>query len=763
MSSDESVTEKPPQKGWKKRRLQGACDACRRKKIKCDSRNMPGNQCSNCRAFNSPCTHDEPAKKRGPKSNYVTRLEKRVLKLEEILKQFQPDVTIPDFDEPASSAGTSNNLDNSNKSSPLSDGLDAGAATDESDTDPDMEYIEVMGHLKKLSLHMMDNRYFGPSSNLAFMRKAFSMKSEQTGQEVNVKKDHWKNWQTHPWEQATVEMSRNTFYFPPPDLLADLVELYFTHFHPYMPILHEPNFRHSVVSGQHHVDHRFGAVLLLVCAVASRASNDPRVFLEGMSEHSSGWRWFVQTREMPRALFDMPSLHDLQFCSLSAEFLLATSSPQSAWTMIGLGIRYGVEMGLHRQRPERPTYETELSKRAFWGLYVLDRHLCLYHGRPPAIRDEDFDLDFPIICDDEYWAINEGGCEFTQPPGVHSRMDYFIMHLRLCQIMSFAVRTLYSIRKAKQAEGLVGASWPQNIVSQLDSMLNGWIIQMPAHLKWGQHRENRTFSFQAALLYATYYHVQIQIHRPFIHKSSPLTFPSLAICTNAARSCSRVLEVQREDSPPLQLFGFSMAAFSSAIILAMNMWSTSKPGSPTSSSSMKEMEDIDRCLSILELSAKRWNISGRLVDILRVIVGDAPPSTETQLKGRNAISDFSLGGPHSYMASDSNTNSFFVNAAWPPQPRATATQSPMSVYSNVLNQAPGVSSSSIAEPTAAAFTRQEQAAHVFCVKDPSTGMQESITLTDGATLKPDAINMWSNVPMGFSWNDWGAYISSMGT
>ncbi len=74
--------------------------------------------------------------------------------------------------------------------------------------------------------------------------------------------------------------------------------------------------------------------------------------------------------------------------------------------MIGLGIRYGVEMGLHRQRPERPTYETELSKRAFWfvagvvsertfltsvfrGLYVLDRHLCLYHGRPPAIRDEE--------------------------------------------------------------------------------------------------------------------------------------------------------------------------------------------------------------------------------------------------------------------------------------------------------------------------------------------------------------------------------------
>ncbi|KAG7448426.1 uncharacterized protein BT62DRAFT_929520 [Guyanagaster necrorhizus] len=719
---------------------------------------MPGNQCSSCQAFNSPCTHNDPPRKRGPKSNYVIRLEKRVLKLEKILKQFQPDVTIPDFDEPiGSGTGTSKNIDTSNKGSPLSDSLDAGAATDDSDTDPDMEYIEVMDHLKKLSLHMMDNRYFGPSSNLAFMRKAFTMKSEQHGQQVNVKKEHWKNWQTHHWEQATVRMSQKTLYFPPPDLLADLVELYFTHFHPYMPMMHEPTFRQSVVSGLHHVDHRFGAVLLLVCAVASRASDDLRVFLESTSEHSSGWRWFVQTREMPRALFDMPSLYDLQFCCLSAEFLLATSSPQSAWTMIGLGIRYGVEMGVHRQRPEKPSYETELSKRAFWGLYLLDRHLCLYHGRPPAIRDEDFDISFPIICDDEYWTINEDGCEFAQPPGVHSRMDYYIMHLRLCQIMSFAVRTIYSIRKAKQTEGLVGVNWPQNIVSQLDSMLNSWIFRMPEHLKWGQHRENRTFSYQATFLYATYYNMQIQIHRPFIHKSSPLTFPSLAICTNAARSCCRVLEMLRGGGSPLQLFGFSMAAFSSAVILAMNMWSTSKSGSTTSPSATKEMEDIDTCLVVLELSAKRWNISGRLVDILKVIVEDAPPSTENQFEGEDM--DFSSGVAPSFMASGSSANSFFFNTTWPTQPGPTETP----VYDYSLMQVPGMSSSAVPESTTAASTSQEPADHVFCVKGPSTCMQDSNTLSDGVTLKLDAINMWSNAPMGFSWDDWGEYISGTGT
>ena len=59
--------------------------------------------------------------------------------------------------------------------------------------------------------------------------------------------------------------------------------------------------------------------------------------------------------------------------------------------------------------------------------------------------------------------------------------------------------------------------------------------------------ENLVFLGQSALLYASYYTLQITIHRPFIpspRKPSPLSFPSLAICTNAARSSIHVLDVQ---------------------------------------------------------------------------------------------------------------------------------------------------------------------------------------------------------------------------
>ncbi|KAJ7175433.1 hypothetical protein C8R46DRAFT_1078899, partial [Mycena filopes] len=42
-----------------------ACDACSRRKIRCDGPNPPSG-CSNCQAFSSPCTYIRHSVKRGP-------------------------------------------------------------------------------------------------------------------------------------------------------------------------------------------------------------------------------------------------------------------------------------------------------------------------------------------------------------------------------------------------------------------------------------------------------------------------------------------------------------------------------------------------------------------------------------------------------------------------------------------------------------------------------------------------------------------------
>lgn len=61
---------------------------------------------------------------------------------------------------------------------------------------------------------------------------------------------------------------------------------------------------------------------------------------------------------------------------------------------------------------------------------------------------------------------------------------------------------------------------------------------------------DETFMHQSALLYSTYYHLQITVHRSFIPVPSKTTnngsmsLPSLTICTNAARACIHTLEAQ---------------------------------------------------------------------------------------------------------------------------------------------------------------------------------------------------------------------------
>ncbi|KAK2463231.1 hypothetical protein APHAL10511_004886 [Amanita phalloides] len=83
----------PPQSGPSRRRKPDrACDACRRKKTKCDGPKLPNNHCSNCVQVGKPCTYVESSKPRGPPKAYVIGLENRMEKLEALLQQLYPDV-----------------------------------------------------------------------------------------------------------------------------------------------------------------------------------------------------------------------------------------------------------------------------------------------------------------------------------------------------------------------------------------------------------------------------------------------------------------------------------------------------------------------------------------------------------------------------------------------------------------------------------------------------------------------------------------------
>ncbi len=80
------------------------------------------------------------------------------------------------------------------------------------------------------------------------------------------------------------------------------------------PTLHRPTFERNFACQLHLTDQMFGGIALLVCALAARFSDDPRVLLDGeTSKRSSGWKYFMQVQSVRRSLMTPPTIHDLQF------------------------------------------------------------------------------------------------------------------------------------------------------------------------------------------------------------------------------------------------------------------------------------------------------------------------------------------------------------------------------------------------------------------------------------------------------------------
>ncbi|KAF9009374.1 fungal-specific transcription factor domain-containing protein [Cyathus striatus] len=664
----------------KRRKIQRACDICRRKKIRCDGP-QAHNKCSNCIAYSVNCTYEEAAKKRGRPKGYVEALEVRVEKLEKLLKKICPDDAVlrdlyasmdPDATAhltkmPASTSSEAfPSASHSSAHSPSMSTTEPTTTTildlihkigstvlvsqDDPFRDDDFEHVVLSERMKLLSIGAEEPRFFGKSSGAMFVQTAMEFKNEYAKDDP-VKRKVLEGrrpafWTRRTWENAILATPKLTYTFPPSDLMTELTNAYFENVNLFLPLLHRPTFERAIVDKLHLRDDSFAAVLLLVCAVASRYLDkiDERVLLDGVdSPHSAGWRWYVQVQVVKQNLLEPPTLYDLQSYCLAVEFLHGCFAPHSCWVLVGIGIRLAQDVGVHRRRVSREklTVEDELWKRAFWVLVTMDRMASTGLGRPCAILDDDFDLDIPMECDDEFWEHPDPEQRFKQPAGIPSTVSAFNQQLRLNRIMAFALFTIYSI-KTKFWESIL-QQWDQHIVTELDSALNKWISSLPEHLRWDPNQNDDRFFNLSAGLMSCYYHVQILIHRPFLRakgKHSPLAFPSLAICTNAARSCSHVLELQLKRCntvyPHMQI-----CAVTAGIVLLLNMWGNKRSGVDTDP---KEMKRIYKCMDILKKAEERWHPAGQLLDILSELasVGELiPPEEDPTLLANQVVKEMS--------------------------------------------------------------------------------------------------------------------------
>ncbi|KAJ6496095.1 fungal-specific transcription factor domain-containing protein [Mycena sanguinolenta] len=653
MTSSDEDYELEQDSRRKRRRVIRACDFCRHRKTKCDgSPTVAGNKCTTCLIAKIDCTYVKTPVSQPPKV-YLDSLEAQLERSEGQVRQLRAELADIYFANTTTLNKPSKESFNSSAEAEKTtterhDGLNASLCllrrtlgVTGSPPPPhadDLVHSKVAESFTKMSVTPRRiHPFVGKSSGAVLVKAVLDLKAdikreereealgsldnqsrvengEPEGEAVAWTSRRLQYWTWRPLK----DLSRRTspFKFPPKPLMTELIDLYFTRQNVYMPVLHRPTFERSIMENLHLRDDGFASTVLLVCGIGSRWRLDV-----GMVEKdlAAGWEWFDQVSQVGYPLFRQADLYDLQYYCLAAQFLAGFSGPQAAWSLVGIGLRLAQDIGVHRRKAhvEVPSVERELFKRAFWVLMCQDRMMSAVKGRTCALHHEDFDIDQPLEVDDEYWEHPTH--PFQQPAGKPSQLAYFNALIHLTHILSISLKTLYSLNKMPMLFSSC-EDWDESAVPELDSALNSWHEKIPGHLRWNPVREDPIFFDQSVALHGWYYNIQILIHRPLIPmvgKSTPMGLPSLASCTNAARACANLLHCQRQQTGNVPIIVNLSAAFTSALVLLLNVWSGKRTGLLPDPG--REMANVYKCMEVIRLCQGRWVLD--LYVILRSYLG----------------------------------------------------------------------------------------------------------------------------------------------
>ena len=545
----------------------------------------------------------------------------------------------------------------------------------------DTEEVQQDAHLHAVITHAMSKlnmkdvtwRFHGKASGAHLLSAFNDFKYAKTGQSMleginNNKRTEY--WLVPEWELVIAQECVQPIDYsvwPDDDLARALIEVYFRNVNFHLPLLNRPLFLRQYDAGLYRNNHEFAKVCLMVFANGSRFVDDDRVYWprdlalteegkerlrtdkDGTLKYSAGWLYLRSHLKMGRSMMQTPNLFDFQTEVLICAFLQGSAVPHLTWLISGVGMRAAQELGIHVRSTliHANPVERALYNRAFWCLYHIDRINCAAIGRSVALQDTDFDADYPIAVDDEFWETGDPAQDFKQPQGGTGvpQVTAFIQLLKLDHLIGAALRTIYAVNKLPEHRSDPASR--RAVVVELDSALNAWADAVPDGLRWDPTRADQQLFEQSAVLYSQYYYCQILIHRAFIPTPRQPDFvglPSLAICSNAARSICNILDaVLRRGRQSGALPGramnvhFMLPAWIAAIVLLISMYATKQQKTERE----RALSDVRRCIAALKEIEMTWRQAGKLTDMLGELArdGDAIPDDEGVTQGRKRPSD----------------------------------------------------------------------------------------------------------------------------
>ncbi|BCS14838.1 hypothetical protein ALUC_70071A [Aspergillus luchuensis] len=339
-----------------------------------------------------------------------------------------------------------------------------------------------------------------------------------------------------------VESVSEELFLLSPDAQSQLLDDFWTWRNTWPVLVHEPLFQKDLTSGgvKIYATPTLSAAMLVF---NSQYASDAQLSVW----RTSGEALAKHAKSKILAQIEYPSLDIVLAAAIIALRELAVDNLSSASQYIGIAFRHSLTLGLHVETPtidgsiQGSQEVLEARSLAWWGVWLLERHISQILGQPSALRDGDMRPGpVPILPSVEYrlWSVSDK----SDPELAFSSMSNLQYACQLVHMVSPVLDEIHAL------ESPLSIHKKEEKATKTHVAMSEFYNNLPSHLRLPATATKQLSPpvYQFNLLY---HNLKIMLHRPFIktapslHDLEELKGPEMVHIQSATFSAIRITSI----------------------------------------------------------------------------------------------------------------------------------------------------------------------------------------------------------------------------
>lgn len=227
------------------------------------------------------------------------------------------------------------------------------------------------------SLSIGDHRgYLGTASGAALLHQILYAQRDGDGPKTELE-------QQQQFESLFQQQSASNQWYLSQSIvtrvaMGNLIDAFFTLYHPIFPIVHEPTFREQYTGSLLRLDKdRWNTLASIIAALGAFASSN-------CFDATDLYMFQEAQKNLFTDNLEVGNLTMVQAFGLAATYLQKRNKPNTGYNYSGIAIRSAISLGFHKEfkTAEISPKQMEIRRRVWWTLCILDVGATITYGRP---------------------------------------------------------------------------------------------------------------------------------------------------------------------------------------------------------------------------------------------------------------------------------------------------------------------------------------------------------------------------------------------